>query len=77
MTTATRPGSTVDGSPIYGHSRWVLSRGAVTAFGIDGAVALRGLLDRTWIEARRRAGPELLDGSCDPIARMTSDKRRG
>jgi hypothetical protein len=55
----------------------VLSHAAVTAFGVDGAVALRGLLDSSWIEALRGAVPELLDGSYDPIARMTSRKAEG
>jgi ectoine hydroxylase-related dioxygenase (phytanoyl-CoA dioxygenase family) len=48
----------------------MLSEAAVTTFQTDGAVALRGLLDPTWIEALRHAVPQLLDGSYDPVSRM-------
>jgi ectoine hydroxylase-related dioxygenase (phytanoyl-CoA dioxygenase family) len=43
-------------------------------FETDGAVALRGLLDATWIDALRDSAGELLDGGYDPTARM---KTRG
>jgi ectoine hydroxylase-related dioxygenase (phytanoyl-CoA dioxygenase family) len=48
----------------------IVDKQAIERFQIDGAVALRGLLDLTWIEALRGAAEELLDGSYDPSARM-------
>ncbi len=45
---------------------------AIERFQIDGAVALRGLLDPTWIETLRDTVDELLDGSYDPALRMGS-----
>lgn len=48
----------------------MLPEHAVETFRTDGAVALRGLLDATWIQALRDAAGELLEGSYDPQARM-------
>ncbi len=50
----------------------VVDEQAIERFQIDGAVALRGLLDPTWIETLRNAAEELLDGSYDPALRMGS-----
>jgi ectoine hydroxylase-related dioxygenase (phytanoyl-CoA dioxygenase family) len=41
-------------------------------FEVDGAVAVRGLLDLSWIEALRAATEELLEGGYDPTLRMRS-----
>ena len=47
----------------------MIDEGAIEAFEIDGAVAVRGLLDDQWIESLRAAVPELLQRSYDPQAR--------
>jgi len=54
------------------HAEPIVDDAAIARFQIDGAVALRGLLDRSWIEALRGAADELLEGGYDPVARMTS-----
>ena len=44
---------------------------------VDGAVAVRGLLDRAWIDALREAADaELLEGSYDPTLRMSGREAR-
>jgi ectoine hydroxylase-related dioxygenase (phytanoyl-CoA dioxygenase family) len=50
---------------------------AIARFRLDGAVALRGLLDSSWIDALRDAADELLEDCYDPTARMTSSNREG
>lgn len=44
----------------------------IERFHVDGAVALRGLLDQGWIETLAGAVAELLEGSYDPTARMSA-----
>jgi hypothetical protein len=53
----------------------MLPEHVVSTFPTDGAVALRGLLEPSWIQVLRGAADELLDGGYDPQARMTAGAR--
>jgi ectoine hydroxylase-related dioxygenase (phytanoyl-CoA dioxygenase family) len=54
----------------------VLDPAAIEAFETDGVVAVRGLLDRAWIDSLAEAMPSLLPRAYDPVVKMGGEPGR-